>query len=893
MTETKENTDVLEQRKTQVIAFLKKHDTLVYMALLAIIILVTFNMRIQPIKNLRDVTNNQYIPAEPDSFMILYYAEYILENGHLPEKDTLRYYPDGFDNIKEFFFLPYFLVYLYKFMNFFSSDVTIQLVDLLYPPLTFAVSLIFFFLFVSRLFNKRVALIATAYLSVSSLYLYRTTAGFSDKESLALMFIYMSLYFFTSSWKTESSKKAIVYAGIAGVATACAGLVWGGVQFLFFSYGLFALLQFLLNKFKEKDAWAYITWFIATYIVLYLGFPAKFNLGFAVSNTAVVDSTLAFAVAIVYLIAKKLNKPFIHELEQKHRLGMVCVVASVLLGLLLVIVLYGPGFLFSKIAETQESLTQAFSATRWARTVAESRQPYLRDLIGEVGGFYFLLFVFGIFLMVYRSFSVVKEHRYKFSIVFALLWLSVLYTRYSSGSILNGQSGLANFLYFGMLVFVPIFFIAVYIYSRYKKIDIYSELHKIDASLIFMLGFALITAIGARSAIRLFLMIAPTIAIMIGYSIDGAYNGISRLGRKWVTYTFIVAAFVLLVIPTTILGIFPNDGGNLRPYFSHSMLENYNNGYSASKYSGSSYNQQWQAAMQWARENTPKDAVFAHWWDYGYYVIYGARRATLSDGGNTGGNSLNYFIGRHVLTGQNATEALEYLKTKGATYLLVVSDEIGKYPAYSTIGSDLTYDRYSYINAFILDTSKTQETRNTTAYAYVGSYPFDEPLEYNGEVYPAGSSGIGAFLVPMQITKDSATILQPEAIVVYNNKQANIPLECVVANDKIIRFEKKGLPGCLRIVPRLFSDGKMNPVGAAIYASRRVSSTLFGNLYLFGQKWEGFDLAYTDESQLPLAVYPAGNLFGPLKIWAINASKDIQTKEMYKSKDLPDQRLAY
>ena len=32
------------------------------------------------------------------------------------------------------------------------------------------------------------------------------------------------------------------------------------------------------------------------------------------------------------------------------------------------------------------------------------------------------------------------------------------------------------------------------------------------------------------------------------------------------------------------------------------------------------YNQQWQKAMNWVKENTPENSVFAHWWDYGYWV---------------------------------------------------------------------------------------------------------------------------------------------------------------------------------------------------------------------------------------------------------------------------------
>ena len=46
------------------------------------------------------------------------------------------------------------------------------------------------------------------------------------------------------------------------------------------------------------------------------------------------------------------------------------------------------------------------------------------------------------------------------------------------------------------------------------------------------------------------------------------------------------------------------------------------------------YTWQWQQAMGWVRDNTPVTAVFAHWWDYGYWVQTIGERATILDGGN-------------------------------------------------------------------------------------------------------------------------------------------------------------------------------------------------------------------------------------------------------------------
>ena len=35
--------------------------------------------------------------------------------------------------------------------------------------------------------------------------------------------------------------------------------------------------------------------------------------------------------------------------------------------------------------------------------------------------------------------------------------------------------------------------------------------------------------------------------------------------------------------------------------------------------------------MEWVKENTPKDAVIAAWWDYGYWISTLSERKTLAD----------------------------------------------------------------------------------------------------------------------------------------------------------------------------------------------------------------------------------------------------------------------
>ena len=119
---------------------------------------------------------------------------------------------------------------------------------------------------------------------------------------------------------------------------------------------------------------------------------------------------------------------------------------------------------------------------------------------------------------------------------------------------------------------------------------------------------------------------------------------------------------------------------------------------------------------------------------------------------------------------------------------------------------------------------------------------------------------------------------QPTAVVINNNQQINIPLECVFFGEKEITFDVEGIAGCLRLIPVISRDGKMNPIGAGIYLSPDVRKTLFTKLYLYGSRADYFKLVYTDEDKMPLAVFE-GNLIGPIKIWEISYPKDLKVPD--------------
>jgi len=848
-----------------IILFLLKKPTL---ALLINIIGISFIFRLQNLPFLIDVTTGKYIPADPDAMAFLRYAQYILQHGKLISIDTLRYYPYGFTGTAEFSFLAHFVVYLYKLLSIFSSTFTLELVDIIYPPIAFAISLIFFFLLVKKLFNNNIALLSTAFLALLPSYLFRTLTGISDKEALATIFMFAAFYFYVLARLGKDNFKAILYGAIAGIATALTNLIWGGGVFIFLIMGIFAVIEILLNKFDKKDFYAYSCWLFLSLIILMLFFGNRYNLG-----TIVLSSTTAIALFafFFYLIDHLLMEKNILKLKEKisNKLPskLFSLIITILIGSLIVFILFGSNYFTGQIKQTINTLTIPFATDRWVRTVAENSQPYITDWIGNFGKYYFWMFIIGSIFLFYDMNKNLKKNAWKLTIAYTLFIIGFIFTRYSPSSTFNGINTLSVFVYILSLIGLFLLFILPYFYAHYKNKEMLEEISKFDKKYLFILIWFFMMIIGARGAVRLIFIFSPITTILAAYLVFR----VVELVKLFKINIYKILSY--LVIGILVLLLISNFGTTTLAQASGV---------------GPTYNSQWQYAGQWIRENTSENAVFAHWWDYGYLVQYN-NRATISDGGNAGGYEINYYTGRHVLTGQTEQEALEYLKSKNVSHLLIVSDEIGKYPAYSSIGSDLNYDRFSWITTFSLDSQGTQETRNETVYLYRGGFPLDEDLIYNNKVYPRQAAGIGGILLPLVLDKDQVVgINQPKAVLIHNGGQVNIPLSCLYINDQKYEF-KDGITGCFRVIPTI-NNNQINNIGAGLYLSNKVKNSLFAELYLYNKKSDYFKVVYSDESRIPLAIYN-GRLIGPTKIWEVNYPKNLIVPQEYYKRELPDSRV--
>jgi hypothetical protein len=257
-------------------------------------------------------------------------------------------------------------------------------------------------------------------------------------------------------------------------------------------------------------------------------------------------------------------------------------------------------------------------------------------------------------------------------------------------------------------------------------------------------------------------------------------------------------------------------------------------------------------------------------------------------------------IGRYVLTTNNPDTALSFMKAHRVSYLLIDPTDVGKYPAYSRIGSDDTGDdRYSWIVTLVSDPSQVQETANGTIRVYQGGTTLDEDIIYerNGtEIFlPSGKAGIAAVILESG-QNNLASMNQPTGVFVYNNQQIRLPIRYFYYGGQIKDYGE-GVEAILYGIPRVYQvsgNYEIDNMGAMIYLSPRNSKSLVAQLYILNdpfERFEGFNLSHT-QGDLTIEAFNAqganlnefsyiNGLRGPMKIWSIEPPEDIIARDEF------------
>ncbi|MGD9276230.1 MAG: STT3 domain-containing protein [Candidatus Pacearchaeota archaeon] len=891
----------LEERKKKVFNFFRNKQIWVF-AILIIAIILGIYIRSLPMQDhggnpgLWDITTNTWtLGPDLDPWLFTRYAKTIVENGFLPRIDTLRNVPLGFDTTTETTLLPHMIVWTYKILNSFGAAPNVEFAAVIFPVIMFAFTVIAFFLFVREIFVREskesqiksniIALISTFFMIVVPSFLSRTVAGIPEKESAGFFFMFFALYLFLKGWKSKRLGTAITLSILSGVSAACLGLIWGGLLYVFIPIGGAGIIAFIFNKIGKKEFLIYLAWLFTSFTVITV-FSNRFTFTGLLSSLSTAPAFIAVFIFAVHFILWNTKLSKINLLRKtKIPKNIFSIIVAFILILILSSLVFGPSFIIDQGISIHQKIFKPIQG-RWNTTVAENRQPDFKEWVQNFGPFvksiplFFWMFFIGSIVLFKKMTNKIKKKESWILTGWFLFFLSgMIFSRYSSSGLFNGENFISKaFYYISAIVFAG--YLVYYYIEYYKKGD--ERFKKIDYEFILLIALFLLTVFSARGAVRLVMVLAVVAPIFVGFLIEEICS--KFLKTKDETKKWMFGVFAVLIL---IAGIF-----SFNYYYTNVKAQAYN-------FVPSYYNQQWQKAMEWVRNETPENAVFGHWWDYGYWVQSIGERATVVDGGNAI-TYWNYLMGRLVLTGNNQHDSLEFLYNHNATHLLIDSSDIGKYGAFSIIGSDENYDRYSWFGTFLIDETQTQETNNETIYFYRGGIALDEDLVIKeGEkeiLLPSKSSGVGAIIVPIQNKNNQTNFEQPYAIIVSNNQQHKIDLRYLYVEDRMIDFGE-GVEACAKIIPNV-NTNSVNRLGAILFISERDLRGLFAQVYLLDDPFNNFPnfkLAHTEQNliiesmnsqglTMPDFVYYQG-LQGPIKIWEIEYTGEEEIKEEYIDKN--------
>jgi len=894
--------NIVKRRQEKLFEFIeKKIDWISYIFLAGVVYLAVW-IRTRNLQGLRDITTGGWtLGPDLDPFLFLRYAKYIVEHGSLFLVDHMRYVPLGIDT-GDFLLHYYFIAWFHKIAIVFGSSSVDQSASI-FPVFMFALTAISFFLLSRKIIGTALdwkysnigAVISTLFFSLFPVFIPRTIAGIPEKESSAFLFMFLALYFFMKAWSDEIKRNKIIFGILAGVSTGLMALIWGAYSYIFFIIVPATFISFLIGNFKKEQIASYALWIISSLVIM---IPFSNRYGVMTTFTSF-DRGSAIALLLCvcfhyYLypkIEKRINKGFMTRIPRRLS-------STILFGLIIALlssIFLGSTFVFDRIEEIYSNFVRP-ATSRLIQTVAENRQPYLTEWIGnfgpQIGSVFvtFWLFLIGSGLLFWKMTNKFeKNEKIKINLFFITMVLAIIYSRYSPNSILNGQNALSLIIYGGgIIAFIGAAIRHYYIAEKRNDIE---HLKVIKMELLIFFSFLFIALISARGFIRLVMILVIPASIALGYL---AAHSLEIIKLKLKSRENIISLLVAIILLVAIL-------------FSAYQL--YSSSLSLSQgYIPSPYTQQWQKSMAWVRENTPKNAVFGHWWDYGYWVQSLGERATALDGGNSI-PYWNHLMGRYALTETHVNNTLPFLYAHNITHFLIDSTDIGKYSAFSTIGSDPAYDRRSWIPTFLRDNSQTTERKNITLLVYPGGSQLDEDVKYNingTEIFlPEGKTSVAAIVV--SVNKDNE-IMEVYGVYYLQGRTYQIPIRYYMDSiEGRLVDTGKGINAGILLYPRVAQNsaggGEVENRGALLYLSPRVVNTNLARFYIYGQKDKNFELVHSEPDFIVSILKQQGietgdfvffNEFrGPIKIWNIKYPPNMNVDEFYLKTEYPDSiRLA-
>ena len=540
---------------------------LLIIGILAIAFSISFMIRSQP-------AQHGFELHEFDPFFNYRATQFIVENGipaYLDWHDDMSWYPMGRDVASTS--QPILHITAAISYQIFGAGSELYDFTIMFPVVIGSATAIVMFAIVRTIGGTTAGLLASLFFAISVPILYRGLIGWFKSEPLGIFYGLLGIYFFLSGIKSNNGKNSLVRLVAGGVIIGLGISSWGGIQFFILPLTLF----FLALPFFRKDK-KFLMWALPIF---------TFSLLASTSMFEIADST--------FLLSTESGMDPATDFYKFSDTGGVMAFIG-----------YGSAVLIGTTAIAMIILM--------IQKISQKHQ--VRNGVAVLA----VTTIIGIAVLS-SGFVDLPEYRYVNALNPFLTTTDPLTDSVSEHSTPTMK---ITFIFFSiMIVFAGIGAWLIFQNKVNRSMKIKTDM------VVFALIMGLIGVYASAAFVRAEIFAAFSIIILssIGISIL-ASKILERKISKDYTITakattkiaFVGGIIILLTLPL----VFPLDN-NMVSYatFAPAIL-------TGNTPFGITTND-WKDAMQWLKENTPKDAVVASWWDYGYYITTLGERKTLAD----------------------------------------------------------------------------------------------------------------------------------------------------------------------------------------------------------------------------------------------------------------------
>ena len=508
---------------------------------------------------------------EFDPFFNYRATQFIVENGipaYLDWHDDMSWYPHGRDVVSTS--QPMLHITAATLYQIFGAGSELYDFTIMFPVVIGSATTIVMFAIVRIIGGTTAGLLASLLFAISVPVLYRGLIGWFKSEPLGIFYGLLGVYFFLSGIKSNNGKSSLPKLVAGGVFFGLGISSWGGIQFFILPLALF----FLALPFFRKDK-KFLMWALPVFVFSLLASSSIFN-------------TESFTLAIV----DQESIPFISEFSTG-----VDIISSIGYGSAILIGTMGIALIILMI----QKINQKHELRNGLAVLA------VATIIGIA--------------VLSSGFVELPAYRYVNALNPFLTTSDPLTDSVSEHS--TPTLGITFFFFSILIVFAAIGAWLIFQNKVNRSIKIKTDM------VMFALIMGLVGVYASSAFFRSEIFAAFSIIILssIGISILASkilerkiFKDYTITAKATTKIAFVGGIIILLTLPL----VFPLDN-NMVSYatFAPAIL-------TGNTPFGITTND-WKDAMQWLKENTPKDAVVASWWDYGYYITTLGERKTLAD----------------------------------------------------------------------------------------------------------------------------------------------------------------------------------------------------------------------------------------------------------------------